>query len=69
MEIERNDILRVGLGVNSQNSNSFIEAIALALGSSQYGFETSLNENISIIADNVESLGSLIEKLNEKYKF
>lgn len=39
----------------------------MALGITQDGLETVLNDNVCIIADNVENLGSLITKLNERY--
>jgi hypothetical protein len=67
LDIERNSILREGFGVNLNNSPSFLEAIAIALGFEKNGLETTLNNNLGIIADNVESLGSLIENLNERY--
>lgn len=67
VEIERNEILKEGLGTGSNTNATNLEAIGIALGFSRDDLGTTLTENLSIIADNVESLGTLIDKLNEKY--
>jgi len=67
LEEERNDILKEAFGINSSHKPTFIEAIGMALGVDNSGLHTTINDNVGIIADNVDTLGSLLEKLNEKY--